>query len=110
MLVFLILRRVSFEFRTKATGWHRELWNRMFFVGSLGVAGAVIADLPLSFPISFGLDTQERREKLCPTPTDRIFKRITCCGRTQRGIGLAGAGSDSGRERWRGAANCGQAR
>ena len=38
MLVFLILRGVSFEFRTKATGWHREVWNRMFFVGSLGAA------------------------------------------------------------------------
>ncbi|MGE5791125.1 MAG: cytochrome d ubiquinol oxidase subunit II [Bacteroidota bacterium] len=40
MLVFLILRGVSFEFRVKATGWHRELWNRMFFVGSLGAAVA----------------------------------------------------------------------
>jgi len=38
MLVFLILRGVSFEFRAKATDWHRELWNRMFFVGSLGAA------------------------------------------------------------------------
>jgi len=38
MLVFLILRGVSFEFRVKASGWHRELWNRMFFVGSLGAA------------------------------------------------------------------------
>jgi len=38
MLVFLILRGVSFDFRMKATGWHRELWNRMFFVGSLGAA------------------------------------------------------------------------
>ena len=36
MLVFLIPRGVSFEFRLKATGWHREVWNRMFFVGSLG--------------------------------------------------------------------------
>jgi cytochrome d ubiquinol oxidase subunit II len=38
MLVFLILRGVSFEFRVKATGWHREAWNRMFFVGSTGAA------------------------------------------------------------------------
>ena len=38
MLVFLIPRGVSFEFRLKATGWHREVWNRMFFVGSLGAA------------------------------------------------------------------------
>ena len=40
MLVFLVLRGVSFEFRVKATGWHRELWNRLFFVGSLGAAVA----------------------------------------------------------------------
>jgi cytochrome d ubiquinol oxidase subunit II len=40
MLVFLILRGVSFEFRVKATGWHREAWNRMFFVGSVGAAVA----------------------------------------------------------------------
>ncbi len=40
MLVFLILRGVSFEFRVKATGWHREAWNRAFFVGSLGAAVA----------------------------------------------------------------------
>lgn len=40
MLVCLILRGVSFEFRTKATGWHREVWNRMFFAGSLGAAVA----------------------------------------------------------------------
>jgi len=40
MLVFLILRGVSFEFRVKATGWHREVWNRLFFVGSLGAAVA----------------------------------------------------------------------
>jgi len=40
MLVFLMLRGVSFEFRAKATRWHRELWNGMFFVGSLGTAVA----------------------------------------------------------------------
>ncbi len=38
MLIGLILRGVAFEFRVKASGWHRELWNRLFFVGSL-VAG-----------------------------------------------------------------------
>ncbi len=35
MLIALILRGVAFEFRVKASGWHRELWNRLFFVGSL---------------------------------------------------------------------------
>jgi cytochrome d ubiquinol oxidase subunit II len=38
MLISLILRGVAFEFRVKASGWHRELWNRLFFVGSLGAA------------------------------------------------------------------------
>lgn len=34
MLFGLVLRGVAFEFRFKATGWHRELWNRLFFIGS----------------------------------------------------------------------------
>jgi len=38
MLIGLILRGVAFEFRVKASGWHKELWNRLFSVGSL-VAG-----------------------------------------------------------------------
>jgi cytochrome bd ubiquinol oxidase subunit II len=38
MLIALIVRGVAFEFRAKATGWHQELWNRLFFVGSLGAA------------------------------------------------------------------------
>jgi len=38
MLIALILRGVAFEFRVKASGWHRELWNRLFSAGSL-VAG-----------------------------------------------------------------------
>ena len=38
MLVGLILRGVAFEFRVKASGWHKELWNRLFSAGSL-VAG-----------------------------------------------------------------------
>ena len=38
MLIALILRGVAFEFRAKATGWHQQLWNRLFFVGSLGAA------------------------------------------------------------------------
>jgi cytochrome d ubiquinol oxidase subunit II len=35
MLIALILRGVAFEFRVKASGWHREAWNRLFFAGSL---------------------------------------------------------------------------
>jgi cytochrome d ubiquinol oxidase subunit II len=38
MLLGLIVRGVAFELRFKATGWHRELWNRLFFAGSLVAA------------------------------------------------------------------------
>lgn len=34
MLVGLMLRGVAFEFRLKALGWHRELWNSLFWAGS----------------------------------------------------------------------------
>ena len=34
MLVGLMLRGVAFEFRIKAEGWHRELWNWLFWAGS----------------------------------------------------------------------------
>src|SRR4026209_966113 len=34
MLVGLMLRGVAFEFRLKAEGWHRELWNGLFWFGS----------------------------------------------------------------------------
>jgi cytochrome d ubiquinol oxidase subunit II len=35
MLIGLMLRGVAFEFRMKAEGWHRELWNWLFWFGSL---------------------------------------------------------------------------
>ena len=34
MLVGLMLRGVAFELRVKALGWHRELWNWLFWMGS----------------------------------------------------------------------------
>src|SRR5688572_2765277 len=34
MLVGLMLRGVAFELRIKAEGWHRELWNCLFWAGS----------------------------------------------------------------------------
>ena len=34
MLVGLLFRGVAFEFRMKAEGWHRELWNWLFWFGS----------------------------------------------------------------------------
>ena len=52
MLIALILRGVAFEFRIKASGWHQEMWNRLFFVGSLSAAvaqGMMIAGVITSF-------------------------------------------------------------
>ncbi|MBL0143306.1 MAG: cytochrome d ubiquinol oxidase subunit II [Betaproteobacteria bacterium] len=34
MLIGLMFRGVAFEFRLKALGWHRELWNWLFWAGS----------------------------------------------------------------------------
>jgi cytochrome d ubiquinol oxidase subunit II len=34
MLIGLMLRGVAFELRVKARGWHRELWNWLFWAGS----------------------------------------------------------------------------
>jgi cytochrome bd ubiquinol oxidase subunit II len=34
MLIGLMLRGVAFELRIKAEGWHRELWNGLFWFGS----------------------------------------------------------------------------
>ena len=38
MLIGLMLRGVAFEFRVKADGWHRELWNWLFWLGSFGAS------------------------------------------------------------------------
>jgi cytochrome d ubiquinol oxidase subunit II len=40
MLSGLMLRGVAFEFRIKALGWHRELWNWLFWLGSFLAAFA----------------------------------------------------------------------
>ena len=34
MLVGLMIRGVAFELRIKAEGWHKELWNWLFWAGS----------------------------------------------------------------------------
>ncbi len=34
MLIGLMLRGVAFELRLKALGWHREMWNWLFWAGS----------------------------------------------------------------------------
>ena len=52
MLIALILRGVAFEFRVKASGWHQQMWNRLFFVGSLVAAvaqGMMIAGVITGF-------------------------------------------------------------
>jgi cytochrome d ubiquinol oxidase subunit II len=57
MLIALILRGVAFEFRVKATGWHRDLWNWLFFVGSLGAAigqGIMLEGLVTGFASGLG--------------------------------------------------------
>ena len=52
MLIALILRGVSFEFRLKASGWHQWMWNHLFFVGSFAAAiaqGAMLAGVITGF-------------------------------------------------------------
>ena len=52
MLLALILRGVAFEMRLKALGWHRRIWNRLFFVGSFGAAlaqGMMLAGVVTGF-------------------------------------------------------------
>ena len=38
MLIGLMLRGVAFELRVKALGWHRELWNWIFWAGSFAAS------------------------------------------------------------------------
>lgn len=38
MLISLILRGVSFDFRTKARAERKQLWNNLFLIGSLGAS------------------------------------------------------------------------
>jgi cytochrome d ubiquinol oxidase subunit II len=40
MLTALVVRGVAYELRTKAAGWHAELWNWLFSLGSLGMTVA----------------------------------------------------------------------
>jgi cytochrome bd ubiquinol oxidase subunit II len=57
MLIGLMLRGVSFEFRVKAEGWHREMWNWLFWFGSFltSVAqGLMLASYISGFESGFG--------------------------------------------------------
>jgi len=57
MLVGLMLRGVAFEFRMKAHGWHRELWNWLFWAGSFLAAfcqGLMLGRYVTGFEAGFG--------------------------------------------------------
>jgi len=57
MLVGLMLRGVAFEFRMKAEGWHRDLWNWLFWFGSFLAAfsqGVMLGRYVTGFAPGFG--------------------------------------------------------
>jgi cytochrome d ubiquinol oxidase subunit II len=57
MLVGLMLRGVAFELRVKAMGWHRELWNWLFWLGSFGATffqGVMLGRYITGFEPGFG--------------------------------------------------------
>jgi cytochrome d ubiquinol oxidase subunit II len=57
MLVGLMLRGVAFELRIKAHGWHRELWNWLFWAGSFLASfcqGLMLGRYVTGFDAGFG--------------------------------------------------------
>ena len=57
MLVGLMVRGVAFEFRIKAQGWHRELWNWLFYAGSFLASfaqGLMLGRYVTGFEAGFG--------------------------------------------------------
>ncbi|HEX4331063.1 MAG TPA: cytochrome d ubiquinol oxidase subunit II [Usitatibacter sp.] len=57
MLVSLMLRGVAFELRVKAHGWHRDLWNWLFWAGSFGASfwqGVMLGRYVTGFASGFG--------------------------------------------------------
>ncbi len=57
MLIGLMFRGVAFEFRIKAQGWHRELWNWLFWFGSFLASfsqGLMLAHYITGFESGFG--------------------------------------------------------
>lgn len=57
MLVGIMLRGVAFELRVKAHGWHRELWNWLFWAGSFLASfcqGLMLGRFVTGFQAGFG--------------------------------------------------------
>lgn len=57
MLIGIMFRGAAFEFRIKALGWHRQLWNWLFWFGSLLAAfaqGAMLGRYITGFEGGFG--------------------------------------------------------
>jgi cytochrome d ubiquinol oxidase subunit II len=57
MLVGLMFRGVAFELRVKALGWHRQLWNWIFWAGSFVAAffqGVMLGRYITGFEAGFG--------------------------------------------------------
>ncbi|MDD5250876.1 MAG: cytochrome d ubiquinol oxidase subunit II [Rhodocyclaceae bacterium] len=57
MLIGLMFRGVAFEFRLQAQGWHRELWNWLFWFGSFLASfaqGAMLGRYVTGFESGFG--------------------------------------------------------
>ena len=57
MLVGIMLRGVAFELRVKALGWHREMWNWLFWAGSFIASffqGVMLARYITGFETGFG--------------------------------------------------------
>jgi cytochrome d ubiquinol oxidase subunit II len=57
MLIGLMIRGVAFEFRVKAQGWQRELWNWLFWLGSFVASfaqGIMLGRYVTGFEAGFG--------------------------------------------------------
>ncbi|HTN48036.1 MAG TPA: cytochrome d ubiquinol oxidase subunit II [Burkholderiaceae bacterium] len=57
MLIGLMLRGAAFEFRVKAEGWHRGLWNWLFWLGSFVASlaqGLMLGHYITGFEAGFG--------------------------------------------------------
>lgn len=57
MLVGIMFRGAAFEFRVQALGWHRQLWNWLFWLGSFVAAfaqGAMLGRYVTGFESGFG--------------------------------------------------------